>query len=163
MSLALGIHLVRSGHISADQLIDAVEQMLEGRPQLGQIALQEGLLSLSQLFEVLAIQRMEGKAFGEIAVERQFLTRAQLANLLLLQHEQEPNVCDLLCDAGLVSQAELQTRQAEWRMENRKRETIAIGAIRREIAGKPAPHADWENSSSQSMAQATSPPLAAVV
>lgn len=162
MSLPLAIHLVRSGQITAEQLIDALEHRIESRPQLGQLALQEGMLSLSQLFEVLAVQRIEGKAFGEIAVERQFMTRAQLASLLLMQREREPDVCQVILSWGLLTEEELAAQRSAWSMENRKRETIAIGTIRREVDSAPAPHA-WKSSDAESDDYSQIAPIAAVV
>jgi hypothetical protein len=162
MSLVLAIQLVRSGQITAEQLIDALELRIESRPQLGQLALQEGMLSLSQLFEVLAVQRIEGKAFGEIAVERQFMTRAQLATLLLMQREREPDVCEVLRNWGLVSEEELSSQRTAWSMENRKRETIAIGTIRREMDIAPASRAAWKTTGNLVNDRPHAEPIAAV-
>lgn len=129
MSLTFGIHLVRTGAVSADQLIDALEDQLASRPQLGQLALQEGLLTMSQLFEVLSIQRMEEKPFGLIAVDKGFLSSSQLALLLMKQREMELKVTDLLVEYGAVSEEELTERHAQWKRENRRRETFAAGRL----------------------------------
>ena len=127
MSLTFGIHLMRSGRISAEQLVDALEEQLASRPQLGQLALAEGLLSMSQLFEVLSVQRMEEKPFGLIAIERGFLTKSQLSLMLMKQRELELKINDLLVDQGAIDNDELVERHGQWKRESRRRETFASG------------------------------------
>ena len=127
MSLTFGIHLVRSGRISAEQLVDALEEQLASRPQLGQLALEEGLLSMSQLFEVLSVQRMEEKPFGTIAIERGFLNKSQLSMMLMKQRELELKITDLLVDHGTIDDKELVERHGQWKRERRRRETFAAG------------------------------------
>jgi len=133
MSLAFAIHLVRTGTITNEQLVNAIEQQLASRPQLGQLALQDGLLSMSQLFEVLSVQRLEEKPFGQIATERGFLSAAQLAVLLMKQSEMEFTLCDLLVEIGAVKASDLTALHLQWKQDNRCRDTFAVGraALRR--------------------------------
>ncbi len=130
MSLSFCIHLVRTGTISPDQLIDALEEQLISRPQLGQLALQSEQLSLSQLFEVLNAQRFEQKQFGEIAIEKGFLSKSQLAILLLQQSKAEAPLSEVLVSQGAISPEQHTDLNEQWKRENRRRETIVAGRTR---------------------------------
>lgn len=130
MSLTFCIHLVRNGTISPEQLIGALEEQLASRPQLGQLALQDGLMTLSQLFEVLNAQRFEQKQFGEIAIEKGFLSKAQLAGLLLMQSKAEVSLSDVLLSQRAISATQLAEQHDQWKRENRRRETIVVGRMR---------------------------------
>jgi hypothetical protein len=70
---------------------------------------------------------MEEKPFGRIAIERGFLSQAQLAVLLMKQRELEDKIGDLLIESEVISQEELDERTAQWKRENRRRETFAAG------------------------------------
>jgi hypothetical protein len=70
---------------------------------------------------------MEEKPFGVIATERGFLSKSQIAVLLMKQRELENKIGDLLIEQQAISQEELDERTAQWKRENRRRETFAAG------------------------------------
>jgi hypothetical protein len=57
----------------------------ETRPKIGELFVQKGLLSRSDLEDALAIQKTSGKRLGEILVERGLIDRLHLASMLTTQ------------------------------------------------------------------------------
>ena len=96
------VFLVRCGVISADALVDAIEQQLASRPLFGRLALQLGELSLHQVAEILERQCDVDKPFGETAIDLGYLIKPQVDHLLQQQRERTPSVVDCLVQQGSV-------------------------------------------------------------
>lgn len=99
-----GIHLVRRGVISSEQLFEAVEVRASRRPPLGELAVRSGKMTMKQVFLALSWQAETQASFGQIAREMRMLTKRQLADLLLAQAEQTPSLAETLVDMGMVPQ-----------------------------------------------------------
>jgi hypothetical protein len=79
-------YLVNAGIIPATKLSMA-QTMLRGAPEpIGSIAFGYGLISGSDIDDILDEQREKYRPFGEIAVSRSLLTQRQVDMLLLVQH-----------------------------------------------------------------------------
>jgi len=96
------LELVRSGTVPAEAFVEAIARQREERPPLGQLAIEEGLLSSREAFELLRLLRGSGRRFGELAVERGALTRLQVAELLLLQADRQRPLVDHLMELGAL-------------------------------------------------------------
>ncbi|QDT18632.1 Diguanylate cyclase DosC [Gimesia chilikensis] len=59
----------------------------ETQTKIGELAVNEKLLTSNQVAEILEAQQKNGQRFGEIAIQRQLLTREQVAYLLAIQIE----------------------------------------------------------------------------
>jgi hypothetical protein len=127
-----GLHLYRKGTITADELVAALE-LQEKRPvRLGQLALEEGILSVRDVFDVLRAQHhAPHDRFGELAIEMGRMKRADLARLLMAQADRKVPLSDLLVCQGILSRrqadAELEAyRQAQLRPRHEVRTTTIV-------------------------------------
>lgn len=101
------LELVRSGAITAEQYVEAVERQAEETTPLGQVAIEAGLLSAREVFEVLYRQRADkDHRFGDIAIELGYLDRSQIALLLLEQSERRRSIVQHLKEMGALPSAE---------------------------------------------------------
>ncbi len=91
-----GLQMLDCGIITAEALIEAIRYQQSKRPQIGELAVRRGKMTMHQVFEVLKRQADENRPFGEIARKMRFLTKRQLADLLLLQSELTPSISDAL-------------------------------------------------------------------
>ncbi len=101
-----GIHLVRSGKITAPQLVDAMERQLESQVQIGHLAVSRGLMTFDQVREVLLHQAESQLPFGRIAVLLGYLNDRQLADLLLAQSNSEPPLWEVLAAMDVLPESE---------------------------------------------------------
>ena len=83
--LLIGQYLYYSGYISWKTLIDIIVRQRKDRPQIGQIALDCGLIDSDQLLFILANRHVNEK-FGDYAVRNEYFTQH---NLLALLHKQK--------------------------------------------------------------------------
>ena len=81
-----GLHLKKSGVISAEQLVAAVEVQLSTLVPIGQLALEEGILSARDIFNILRAQSdAPNVRFGDLAIEMGLMTRDDVMRLLMIQ------------------------------------------------------------------------------
>lgn len=96
--------LIRRGVITADEYVEALLRRENERPRMGQVAIEEGLLTARQVLDILAQQYAHpGRRFGEIAIEIGELTEAQVEDLLLAQEGRQRPVFDHLIEMGCVT------------------------------------------------------------
>ena len=131
-TMLFGVHLVRQGHISPRQFVDAVEQELSSRTPLGELAMRMGKLSMRQVFAVLSAQIDCQKPFGRVAVEMGFLSEFDLAELLLHQLDATTPLTEVLVAMGAVDQVPVgrqvthfRRRQAE-QLEGAQTSVLAV-------------------------------------
>lgn len=120
----IGLHLVRSGCITADQLIEAIEYREKHKPPIGQIAIQKRRLSVSDCFQVLSRQAIQAASFGRIARDLKLLTKRQVADLLLMQDEQTPSIGEALIAIGAIDEEELARETAQARFDRRLQDDL---------------------------------------
>lgn len=85
-----GDFLFHRGLIDTEQLNNAVDHQLKQNKSIGQIALEEKLLTEDQILKIKQIQKLEDKKFGEIAVENKILFPEQLD--VILEKQKKINI-----------------------------------------------------------------------
>jgi hypothetical protein len=121
-----GLYLRRKGTISADQLVCALESQVNNLVPIGQLALEEGLLSARDIFRVLQAQSgSPAERFGDLAVEMGLMTRDQVMRLLMVQADRRPKIADILVEQGVLNREQLASELSGYRqsMLNPKRTT----------------------------------------
>lgn len=125
--MKFGLYLVRNGIITADELVGALEVQHRRYVPIGQIAIEERLLSAREVFHVLQCQNdpcHSHKLFGEIAMEMGLLTEHELQRLLLLQMERRPKLTDVLILRGILTAEEVKFHQKAFRNHLNRRNTV---------------------------------------
>jgi hypothetical protein len=119
-----GLYLKKKGVITAEQLVAAAEVQLASLTRIGQLALEESILSPRDIFEVLRAQSASpNERFGDLAIEMGLMTRDELMRLLMLQADRRRTIADIL-----ISQRVLTKQQV----------AAEIGAYRHSIAKRRA-------------------------
>src|SRR5215218_328692 len=103
-----GLYLKKKGVISAEQLVAALEIQLATLPRIGQLALEEGIVSPRDIFDVLQAQRQSPEIrFGDLAIEMGLMTRNELMRLLMIQADRKQPLAELFVSQGILSQREV--------------------------------------------------------
>jgi hypothetical protein len=111
-----GLYLKNKGLISAEQLVAALEVQMRTMVPIGQLALEEGILSPRDIFMVLQAQSTSPRErFGELAIEMGLLTRDQLMRLLMLQSDRQQPISEILVKQGVLGQQQMTAELAEFR------------------------------------------------
>lgn len=101
------LDLIRSGTISAEDYVDALSRREAERPRLGQIAIEEGMLSARQVLNILTKQYASPeRRFGQVAIEEGHLSPEQVETLLEQQLLRQRPVIDHLVELGRLSAAQ---------------------------------------------------------
>lgn len=107
--MRFGLYLVEEGRITAEQLVAALEAQLSMTPPLGQVALEEGKISVRDLFGVLRVQSdVPHDRFGDVAVELGLLSRGDLAELLMLQSDRQQSLSQILIEQSVLSSEDME-------------------------------------------------------
>ncbi len=102
--MRFGMYLFHKGIITAEQLVAALEAQSRDQPQLGQLAIEEGKLSVRDLFMILRVQSDTTQdRLGETAIELGLMTRRDLAELLMLQSDRQRPLQDILVEQQVLS------------------------------------------------------------
>jgi hypothetical protein len=134
-----GLYLKKKGIISAEQLVDAIEEQLNTLVPIGQLALEEGVLSARDIFEVLQAQNdSPHERFGELAVEMRLMTRDDLMRLLMIQADRKRPIADILVEQGILDERQAASELAAFRRAvSRPQRTVspakAFNAARRQV------------------------------
>ncbi len=116
VAMHFGIYLKNKGIISADQLVAALEAQLKTLPRIGQLALEEGIISPRDIFDVLRAQsETPHQRFGELAIEMGLMTRNELMRLLMIQADRKRPLEDVMVSQGIVSKQQAAAEMAEYR------------------------------------------------
>jgi len=112
--LLFGQLLVQSGHISSDQLDQALAEHQRSGEKLGDIFKRFGTLSDQQLNGLLAFQQNQDSThvsplrLGELLVSTGRIDREQLEDALLKQKHSDKNIGEILLEAGYATPACIQ-------------------------------------------------------
>jgi hypothetical protein len=99
-----GLYLHRKGIITAEQFVAALEAQTRCLVRIGQLALEEGMLSARDVFDVLRAQHHAPRErFGELAIEMGLLTRDDLTRLLMIQSDRKIPLEEVLVRQGVLS------------------------------------------------------------
>jgi hypothetical protein len=111
-----GMYLKKKGVISAEQLVSALEMQMKTLVPIGQLALEEGILSARDIFDVLQAQRdSPNERFGELAIELGLMTRDDVMRLLMLQTDRKRPIAEILVTERVLSQQQLTNELAAYR------------------------------------------------
>src|SRR3954467_6786992 len=109
------VYLKNKGIISAEQLVAALEAQLATPPRIGQLALEEGIMSPRDIFDVLLAQRKSPDVrFGELAIEMGLITRNELMRLLMIQADRKRPLADMLVREGILSELRVAEEMAQF-------------------------------------------------
>jgi hypothetical protein len=115
-----GLYLKRKGVISAEELVTALEHQIQSLAPIGQLALEEGVLSARDIFEVLQAQNEAPKErFGDLAVEMGLMKRDDLMRLLMVQADRKRSIAEILVGQGVLTE-----RQATSELEAYRRSQL---------------------------------------
>src|SRR3954464_14858678 len=119
-----GLYLKKKGLISAEQLVNALEAQLASMPRIGQLALEEGIVSPREIFEVLLAQSSSPtEMFGELAIQMGFMTRNELMQLLMIQADRKQPLQQILVAHGILTEQEAASHMLEFRRSMSKGKT----------------------------------------
>jgi hypothetical protein len=122
--MKFGLYLKNKGVISAEQLVAALGVQESKTVPLGQLAIEEGILTARQVFTVLCSQsEFPHERFGEAAIELGLMTQEQLMRLLVIQIDRKLPLFEILIRQRAVTPAQAEEELAEFRrsMERRGR------------------------------------------
>lgn len=101
----LGDILVRHGYLSAYDLSQFLYSSKFTR--VGELLLEEGLITRAQLSEALAEQRELGGRVGDICVRKGFLQARQVEEALARHRREKPMLGEILVEKKLITRAQL--------------------------------------------------------
>jgi hypothetical protein len=142
MAMHFGFYLKKRGIISAEQLVAALEAQLETLTPIGQLALEEGVLSARDIFTVLQLQTdSPSERFGDLAVELGMMTRDELMRLLMIQADRKQPITDILVGQGTITPAKAAAELAAYRRtQSRMRRTASGAKVSLAARRPPTPH-----------------------
>jgi hypothetical protein len=136
-----GLYLKNKRVITAEQLVAAAEVQLSSLTRIGQLALEESLISPRDILEVLRAQsETPSQRFGELAIEMGILTRDELMRLLMIQADRKRSIADILISQGVLTREQVAREMGEYRrsIAMRRKGSIApskvLAAVRRQKA-----------------------------
>ncbi len=110
------LSLVDSGQIESDQFCLALARQQKERPPLGQIAIEEGILSPRDVRDILVTQRQSDHSrFGDVGKRLGILDRHQLAELLHIQVERQRPLLEHLVELGALTREQAADSRADYR------------------------------------------------
>jgi hypothetical protein len=129
-----GLYLKKKGVITAEQLVSALEVQMNTLVPIGQLALEEGILSARGIFDVLRAQSgAPNVRFGDLAVEMRLMTRDDVMRLLMIQADRKRPLGEILVGQGVLTESRLAAELAAYRRAqiNPKRVTTTIVPVPR--------------------------------
>ena len=110
--LMFGRFLLSRGRITLQQLIDAVRWQRAQRPPVGRIAMNWGILSANQVYEILSDKSPEDR-FCDVAVRKGFMTGYQRLAVLGRQREMQKPIGSYFVENGILTREEVEGLAAE--------------------------------------------------
>jgi hypothetical protein len=111
-----GLYLKNKGIISAEQLVAALEAQIVKLPRIGQLALEEGIISPRDIFDVLQAQRRSpDMRFGDLAIEMGLLSRSELMRLLMIQADRKRPLADVFVRERILSERQVAEEMTKFR------------------------------------------------
>jgi hypothetical protein len=124
-----GMYLKKKGVITAEQLVSAIEVQMNTLVPIGQLALEEGILSARDIFDVLRAQSgAPSVRFGDLAIEMRLMTRDEVMRLLMIQADRKCPIAEILIGQGVFTPSQMAAELAAYRRAqinpNRTKTTI---------------------------------------
>ena len=128
--MKFGLYLVNKGVITAEQLVTALDRQQSKLAPIGQLAMEEAVLSARDVFKVLHCQSgMLHDHFGELAVDMGMMTQADRERLLMIQWERKRPLAEILVEQGVLSAGRVEEELAEFRRAMERRSTVVKRSI----------------------------------
>jgi hypothetical protein len=122
VAMHFGLYLKKKGIISAEQLVAALETQLNTLTPIGQLALEEGIISPRDIFDVLRAQSASPNVrFGDLAIEMRLMNRNDLMRLLMIQADRKRPVVEILVGQGVLTSEQKVREMAGFRESMAKR------------------------------------------
>jgi CheY-specific phosphatase CheX len=112
-----GQYLLAKGHLTAPQLLAAVEYQEQHNTRVGDQAVAQGLLTPFDVQRVRALQTHENLFFGEAAIRLGVLTTGQVRDLLTAQKDRHVHLGDALANLGYLDRERTDRALAEFLAE----------------------------------------------
>lgn len=107
-----GAYLIEQGIVSLETVVQALNQQRKQQKPIGAVAVDAGLMSEAQVFELLNEQSAADQGtrvpLGQLAKRRGWLNDAELSKLLQAQKQSRPQLGEILVGMKALSQAELE-------------------------------------------------------
>jgi len=117
-----GIYLKNRGVITAEQFVAALEVQIKRLTPIGQLALEEGIISPREVFDVLRAQGQRPNVrFGDLAISMGLMNRNDLMRLLMLQEDRKRSLSDILVAQGVMTTEWAKAEMLEFRRSQAKR------------------------------------------
>jgi hypothetical protein len=130
--MQFGLYLKNKGVISADQFVAALEEQLGSLVPIGQLALEENVLSPRNIFTVLQAQSDSPNVrFGDLAVEMGMMTRGHLMRLLMLQADRKRSIAEILVSQGALTQQKAASEMTAYRREQLRPHRSTVSHVAR--------------------------------
>lgn len=110
----IGNYLIDQGMLTKIQLSDAYKRQEAGRAKLGVIAVAEKLMTIAQAEQVNALQSSMDKLFGDIAIEKGYLSETQVSRLLELQGNTYLAFLQAIVDLGFLTMEQLKRAEEDY-------------------------------------------------
>ncbi len=129
--MKFGLYLKKKGVINAEQLVAAIDYQHNRIPPIGQLAIEECVLSARQVFNVLRCQSgIPQERFGDVAVGMGIMSHDELQRLLMIQWERKPSLADVLVQLQIVDQARVDEELAAYRIAMERRNVVIQRVVR---------------------------------
>jgi hypothetical protein len=146
-----GLYLKKKGIVSAEQLVAALEAQLGTLPPIGQLALEEGIISPRDIFDVLQAQRGSPDVrFGDLAIDMGLMTRNELMRLLMIQADRKRPLADVFVSEGMLTERQVAEEMTEFRRLQSNRRATSVHAAN--VVPTPRGHAPAVHASELSFA-----------
>lgn len=106
--MQFGMYLLTIGRINAAQLAEAVRRQMHTRPMIGNLAVEQEMLTPDEVQRVLGAQTTTHAPFGELAIEMGLLSQTDVNQLLALQVQRTESLGLVLVETGAMTSAELE-------------------------------------------------------
>jgi hypothetical protein len=103
-----GRFLISRNVVNVEMVRKAINLQKSKAILIGELAIQEGILSIDQVFNILEKRLEEHKFFCQIAVELGYMTKTNANNLLKLQKKRLPPLGDILLKIKAIGHDELE-------------------------------------------------------
>lgn len=114
-----GNYLLSKQVVTRDQLIHAIQEQHSKHLKLGTLAIHAGLMTASEVDNIVIRQTHEDKRFGELAIEAGYLTEDQVIELLRSQTPDYLLIGQSLVDDGILSNTDLEQLISSYQSENK--------------------------------------------
>lgn len=113
-----GNFLLSQNYITQEQLFSAMKKQASHQVKLGTLAINAGLMTASEVDQIIVQQTHQDKKFGELAIEAGFLTNDQVIDLLKLQSPDFLLLGQILVDDGVISNTDFENIIADYKSQN---------------------------------------------